>query len=498
MRDREPDQGAASQGRKIHPEWIGACLNARKTVTARSLKQGNGMIGDCTREFVLSTLASIESQGVICCLKRGLSQLDARDRVREIDLIVRPEDLPALTRGLAKSGFTPVPSWGHAPHHSFVAYFQPGDAWVKFDVVTDLRYGHPIRALRAGIFPGCLARRRASGPAYVLSAEDEFVTLLLHCLIHAKEFDQQSRTRLAELQMEFAGSSAAATRVAELIDEHFAPALGWSVIAQAIDHGDWDLLLGRRGRVMRQLFWREPVRSLARLVGGLLMRRLRPLLFAWRRRGLSVALLAPDGVGKTTLARQLAGEEILRARMIYMGLNIDARTAGLPTTRWLAQKVQSLNGNRRSLRGVAFRGLNLANSLAERWYLAATAQVHRLRGGFVIFDRYAYDSLLRAPDRRLWKRFRHLLFDVANAKPDLIILLDAPPEIAQQRKREHDLEWHIKQREGYLRLRELLPGMVVVDAGREQAEVRREVTARIWNRYRTRAQGNYEAGSRRT
>jgi thymidylate kinase len=230
------------------------------------------------------------------------------------------------------------------------------------------------------------------------------------------------------------------------------------------------------------------------MVCGLALRRLRPLLFAWRCRGLTVALLAPDGAGKTTLARQLAGEEAFRAKMIYMGENVESRTVGLPATRWVAQKVLSLNGDRKSLRGVMWRGLNFANRLAEHWFRSGAAQYHRLRGRFVIFDRYPYDSLLQKSDPRLWKRLRRWLFDVVNAEPDLVILLDAPPELLQQRKREHTLEWHVEQRAGYLRLRERLPRMQIVDAAREQAEVRRTATSLIWNQYRTRFRETHEAG----
>ena len=43
-------------------------------------------------------------------------------------------------------------------------------------------------------------------------------------------------------------------------------------------------------------------------------------LRGWRRRGISVALLGPDGAGKTTLAGEIDNSFIFPVRRVYMGL----------------------------------------------------------------------------------------------------------------------------------------------------------------------------------
>ena len=49
-------------------------------------------------------------------------------------------------------------------------------------------------------------------------------------------------------------------------------------------------------------------------------RGMRRLVASWPRRGPSVAVLGPDGAGKSTLTRGIADAFGLPARVVYMGL----------------------------------------------------------------------------------------------------------------------------------------------------------------------------------
>jgi thymidylate kinase len=198
---------------------------------------------------------------------------------------------------------------------------------------------------------------------------------------------------------------------------------------------------------------------------------------------LSVALLAPDGAGKSTLASELTLDAYLQAQLIYMGTNIAASTVGLPSTRWLHQRLKSLNGTTRRMspNRILLKGLNFSNRLVEQWYRAGVAIYHLLRGRLVVFDRYIYDSWLSKRPTTPWKRLRKRLFETICPEPDLVILLDAPGQLLYERKREHTPEWLERQRLAYLGLKDWVPQMVVVDATRQAEEVKREVTALIWN-----------------
>lgn len=439
--------------------------------------------------FLREVFAALDQAEITYCLLRGFEELDTPAESSEVDLLVDPEHLSFLANVLAAHGFVALPAWGHAPHHFFVAYDRARGVWLKFDVVIDLRYGMPYRTLRLDLLQNCLRHRQRRECTYVLSPADEFFTLFLHCLLDKGNFREARRARLFELWQQMAHDAAVSQRVREYVERFLAPALAWSSLAQALAEEDWQALIKRRSPVRRLLFRRNRMMSAGRFVSALLLRRMRPVFFALRRHGISVALLAPDGAGKSTLARELTRDAYLRAKLIYMGTNVAASTVGLPTTRWLHEKLKARNGvrQRRHPGMLALKGLAFINRLVERWYRAGVAISQLLRGRVVVFDRYIYDSWLNKKATTPWKRLRQKLFESICPTPDLVILLDAPGELLYERKREHTPAWLEQQRRGYLALRERVPQMKVVDATNPADEVRREVIALIWNHRRLQA-----------
>ena len=96
----------------------------------------------------------------------------------------------------------------------------------------------------------------------------------------------------------------------------------------------------------------------------------------------SIALIGPDGAGKTTLTRMLAESGLLRFKPIYMGIDVRASNVVLPSSR-LAEKIKSRLGRRRGmpgagansatrqgrrLRHTGWVAARLVNRLADEWY----------------------------------------------------------------------------------------------------------------------------------
>jgi hypothetical protein len=89
-----------------------------------------------------------------------------------------------------------------------------------------------------------------------------------------------------------------------------------------------------------------------------------------------------------------------------------------------------------------------------------------------MYDRHFVDILVDA------KRYRYggpgwtlrLLWQLI-PKPDLVVLLDAPPEVLQARKQEVPLDVTARQRQAYLSLVRTLPNGRIVDANQAQARV---------------------------
>jgi thymidylate kinase len=212
--------------------------------------------------------------------------------------------------------------------------------------------------------------------------------------------------------------------------------------------------------------------------------------------GFTVALIGPDGAGKTTVARRL--EHALRrpAVYLYMGDNPDASNRSLPTTRlaaalkrrmgrtidhgppdWNPERAHS--GRRRWRRGLrsAKSLLRVGNQLAEEYYRLLVAWRHLRKNRIVLFDRhfytdyYAWDIVGGRGERTLARRIHGAVLSRTYPKPDLVLYLDAPAEVLFERKGEGTLESLRQRRDDYLSLGKHLSNFVVIDAGQELEQV---------------------------
>ena len=429
--------------------------------------------------FLAETFEALNAEGILYIVLRPGESPHSGKNLREIDLLVPPDQIKEFAKLLEQQGFAALPSWGRAPHRFFIAYHQASGAWIEFDVVTDLWYGRPLPYLRLPLGRRCWTDRQAREGTYVPAAEDEFVTLLLNCLVDKGNFKARHKRRLWELRHELNPDSAATGRNERLSEYMVACGLSWHRVALAIDQQDWPGLLRQGIEAKRRLFWSAPMANTRRWVSNWLLRRMLPFLRVAFHPGLSVALLGPDGAGKTSLAQSLARDLQLRARPMYMGANFGANPTGLPFLRW----VKKLGQPRHRLFGTPLKGVRLAARLAEHVYRVGMARYHTLRGRFVIFDRFVHDSWLNPKPSSLTSRLRRAVLESGWPTPDLVILLDAPGEILYARKKEHSPEWLEDKRQGYRCLATRVPQMKIVDATRPESEVRHEIAQLIWQHY---------------
>jgi thymidylate kinase len=241
------------------------------------------------------------------------------------------------------------------------------------------------------------------------------------------------------------------------------------------------------------------------------------------RKTFTVALVGPDGVGKTTIARQLEGAGTLPIKYLYMGDNVEASNYTLPTTRWWKSRRRRARAaaaaaptgvsapaadassarnspppavaagtpkpSRRGLAGrlvYPFRKtLGFANRILEESYRQSVASSFVRRGSIVVFDRhflldYYHTDVTGARARQSLRHRLHgwFLRRVTRA-PDLVICLDAPGEVVFRRKGELTPEILEMRRHQYRSLAAVFPHFSQVDANRPLAEVVRDVTAAI-------------------
>lgn len=216
-----------------------------------------------------------------------------------------------------------------------------------------------------------------------------------------------------------------------------------------------------------------------------------------RRWGPSIAVVGPDGAGKTTITRMLESSRALRLKYLYMGINTSSSNIALPTSRLIeylkprlgrpsAAPARGSNGVVPSptpkRRGAIWVTARLLNRLAEQWFRQFVAWSYQLRGYVVLYDRhFVFDFGGTPPGQTLPLDKRIYQWCVArfSPRPDLVILLDAPGDVLFARKGESTVEELEDRRQRLLRQGKQLPAFIVVNATRPLSVVYDEVTRHI-------------------
>ena len=217
----------------------------------------------------------------------------------------------------------------------------------------------------------------------------------------------------------------------------------------------------------------------------------------------SVALIGPDGAGKTTVGKRLQQVLPMPIKYVYMGVNLDSSNHVLPTTRlyravrrWLGAKPDTAGPRDHADVAARPKGLlrrivtelrsyaGLMVRMSEEWYRQGLAWYYQRRGNLVLLDRcyfcdyYAYDIAPTRRGRSLARRIHGFMLKHFYRRPDAVILLDAPAEVLLARKGEGTLAVLEQRRQDYLEMRDHVRHFAVVDATRPLDEAVADV-ARI-------------------
>lgn len=233
----------------------------------------------------------------------------------------------------------------------------------------------------------------------------------------------------------------------------------------------------------------------------------------------TIALLGPDGAGKSTIGRKLEQIPSLRAKYIYMGVNLESSNMVLPTTRLLLEakrargqrpditvprhlyKAKSRSSRLKRFTTSLRAYFRLANLVTEEWFRQLIVWYYQLRGYCVILDRhfyfdyYAHDIANDDPKRPLNSRIHGFMLDKLYPRPDFVIFLDAPSEVLYARKPEGTLEAREIRRQEYVQMQEVVKGYAVVDVSRPEEEVLREISELITKFHQNKNGKPYEVGS---
>jgi thymidylate kinase len=204
----------------------------------------------------------------------------------------------------------------------------------------------------------------------------------------------------------------------------------------------------------------------------------------------TIALVGGDGAGKTTIARELESSgDPVAFHYIYMGQSVLSSDRALPTSRLARaakERTEPAAGTvkkKKKKRSWFRTAASLANRIAEAAYRSVLVWRERRRGTVVITDRhFTFEAAVYAGEPQTggarFDRFeawamRHL------GTPDLVIFLDAPPEVLFSRKGETSVRRLTKRRAAMVAEGERMSNFVRVDADRPYDEVIADVRATI-------------------
>jgi thymidylate kinase len=399
----------------------------------------------------------------------------------DVDFMVLPADAPRIPAILAavaaRSGSRLVQCIAHETTAAWFVIARQGQASLSFlhpDLSTDYR-----RRGRLWLRAQDMVTRRRRHPRgfWIPSTADAFIYYLI------KKLDKGaiSSAQADELKRRYQSAPGAAHQLLE----HYFPARGVDLIERALQGRDHASLGASLDTLRDQLHSRAPAEPLLQRLRQFTANGMRLANRLQRPTGLSIAFLGPDGCGKSSVIDQVRHDlrNVFR-RVEYQHLRPRPLARGDPPA-----NAPIVDPHGQKARGTAGSVAKLLHFWST--YLIGTLLwtfPRRVSSTLVIFDRY-YHDLLADPHRYRygaqlrWARLLGLLVP----EPELVFILDAPPQVVQARKQEVPFAESERQRRAYLDLAPQLREAHVIDATQPLDKVVADVVAIVLARLESRA-----------
>lgn len=442
---------------------------------SKIVEYGDSPIGSSTfrsepsrshKDFLLTLFSSLDSHQVRYCVLHSWEELP-QELSSDLDIAVHPQDdwkLVSVLRFLQGKGYIPV----QAINYFLDAYcfrFLWFEGLIINSLAVDVIFKHQKGALITPSVEVLVSGRRRHGLFWIPSRESEFTYLLARKAWKGTAPDRQARQ--LKILVEQLGLSTSERLASEL----FLGRLNVRVV-EACASGRLNPLLAQiKAQAWKTTLVRNPLALMVEVIFDV-MRRVR----RWSRpTGLFVAVMGPDGAGKSTLIEHLVqavGPAFQHHRLFHWRpMLLWRRKAQCDTTK---PHGLSQHGPWRSIASLFAQVLDY---WAGYWFVIRPLLA---RSGLVVFDRY-FDDVLIDP-----KRYRYggplwlaRIMRPVIPKPDLVLVLDAAAEVLLSRKQEVAFEEVQRQRRLYARSMNAPYGTRLINASGSMSHVTAEAAAAI-------------------
>jgi thymidylate kinase len=378
--------------------------------------------------------------------------------LRDLDLLIDETRCHQFLTVCRRHGFHLIRDGRLNPGKLLLLRWQP-DGPLLLDVHQRLVV-RGVEYLEAG---QVLARRQSDNGYFFPGREDHFLTLLFHNILGKGEIQEKHRAQLADLLAQNLDEKYLAQHTAKyglnkilsMVHERF------EELARKPE-----LVKGLRRLSYRRIYQSRPLNLFRRW-----MLHVKAAMQKWfgPPRGVLIIFLGPDGCGKSTLIRTLREQfraAALTTDIVYLGpwgqsvLPLHKILSWFHVTPYHAEDKAVFAGKtavRKQPRGLRrwqqhFKaGLYYFATAIELWYRYYKLVLPKLRQGRVVLaDRYIYDLLVGYKSRPMdyyWGIRRWLCRHYP--RPDLAILLDAPPEVIHARKPQFEVAHLTAIRQAY-------------------------------------------------
>jgi len=411
-------------------------------------------------EILEKVFDAFNREGIRYCVMHGYD--DYPHRVgSDVDCIVEKGTSPellhsVLQRNTSRIGAVVVRMQGY----HFVLAGKNEEGFPIF-LTLDIATANNIDGMQFHVGDEVFASRQKHRQFWIPAPDVEFGCYLVRCIAQSR-LDETRVRRLSRLFLK--NNLGCREQVDRFWGEQSA-----ELIVTAARTNDWEIVRQNLDRIRIELCQRAVLLYPTQYVRNRLLGVKHRLGRLWRPDGLTVAVLGPDGAGKSSLIEAVGP--------MLLGPFSRATCSGFaPSPRELFRRGPRSTNHPHDLPS---RSLPVSLLRAGYWLVFHLADAFRVRvamarSTLMFYDRQFIDILV---DQRRYRYggpvwLLHMIGYIL-PRPDIVIVLDAPTEIMQARKQEVSREETTRQRIAYVSLVKGLSNGIILDASKPAGHVAR-------------------------